>query len=712
MDESALAGGPVNRLRYLEDLAEPYCAFDLDHKLIYLNPAAEVLLGRSSAALLGLNQQDIFGPEITGQIKQQEEARAQGRATVYEAEGRDVEGRVVTYLITGSPLHDEAGIVVGSCGVIRDITARHRREQEAEHRSQLTLAMAQSMRALLTQADFNQALRDTLQNIGLTLNARSGALFHRDAAGVFHPTHEWQDEADLLEARVVRHSDIDERRFPWWLGQLQKHRLLYIPSPESLPPEAVLERRAMAVLDISSLLGMAIVYGGRQQGFVTFENPKRIEHYSPQDLSLLMMLSDVFASSLNRQQTERERSLLITAVEQSEASVVITDATGTILYLNPAFERITGYSRREAIGRNPRILKSGKHDDAFYKAMWDNISMGLTWNGELVNRRKNGTLFHESVSISPVQNASGETTHFVAVKRDLTHERQLESQLRQAKTLEAVGRLAAGVAHEINTPTQYIWDNIAFVRDSLDSLLPLVGKALHGAVRLSACEEGTQLAEEILAGTIGLDLDFLLDEIPRALAQSQEGVQRVTSIVQAMKEFSHPGSSSKQAGDINRMLRSTMLVARSEWKHVATIELDLAQDLPEIACLVADLNQVFLNLITNAAQAIGETGAGQGEVPKGKITVRTRQRDQEILIEVEDTGGGIPADVLPNIFTPFFTTKEVGMGTGQGLAVAQNVVVDKHQGRIEVETHESISSIFRIFLPLSTVDALPSGDLA
>ena len=197
-----------------------------------------------------------------------------------------------------------------------------------------------------------------------------------------------------------------------------------------------------------------------------------------------------------------------------------------------------------------------------------------------------------------------------------------------------------------------------------------------------------------------LDLDFLLDEIPKTIEQSMDGINRVGAIVRAMREFSHPGSEEKVLVDINHSLDNTLTVSRNEWKYLAKAETDFAPDLPMLRCLPGEINQVFLNIIVNAAHAIADVTEG-GRRGKGVIRLTTRALDGWMEIRIEDTGGGIPAEIQHRIFDPFFTTKKVGKGTGQGLALARNVVVDKHQGKLRFETEPGTGTTFVVQLPLS-----------
>jgi signal transduction histidine kinase len=258
--------------------------------------------------------------------------------------------------------------------------------------------------------------------------------------------------------------------------------------------------------------------------------------------------------------------------------------------------------------------------------------------------------------------------------------------------------LAAGIAHEINTPTQFIGDNAQFVRDAVQNLRNLwdkFQKLAEAATEINVCRE---ILDEIAVTSTEIDAAYLMEEVPRALDQTLEGVSRVATLVRAMKEFSHPGSKEKVPVDLNRAIESTITVSRNEWKYVADTDTDFDDSLPPVLCLPAEFNQVILNLIVNAAHAIAEVVQAGGST-KGKLGVHTRRQGDCAEIRVSDTGGGIPTGIQNRIFDPFFTTKEVGKGTGQGLAIARSVVVDKHGGTIRFETEAGKGTTFIVRLP-------------
>ena len=313
---------------------------------------------------------------------------------------------------------------------------------------------------------------------------------------------------------------------------------------------------------------------------------------------------------------------------------------------------------------------------------------------------KDGEKHNLGLTVDWVTSPEKRAGEVLIIGSDVTERKTLEIQLRQAQKLEAIGQLAAGIAHEINTPTQYVGDNTNFLKESWTAIAPLLSamrqvraEAGNGGVSAETLQQFDTLWE-------GADLLYLESEIPRAIEQSLDGIQRVAKIVRAMKEFSHPGSEEKRPLDVNKAIETTITVARNEWKYVSEVVTDLDPDLPLVPCHAGEFNQVILNLLVNAAHAIKQV-IGDGAQSKGQITVTTRRAQDWAEILIRDTGAGIPEAIRPRIFEPFFTTKAVGEGTGQGLALAHSVVVRRHGGKIWFDTEVGKGTTFFIRLPLA-----------
>jgi len=282
---------------------------------------------------------------------------------------------------------------------------------------------------------------------------------------------------------------------------------------------------------------------------------------------------------------------------------------------------------------------------------------------------------------------------------DITDRKNLETQLLQAQKLESVGQLAAGIAHEINTPTQYVRDNTRFLQEAFAHYREALLALQQLREPLPTAVPDAPLLAEVDRVLEEKDIEYLMQEIPQAIDQSLDGLQHIASIVSAMKEFSHPGSDEKQRIDINGVVQNIVTVSRNEWKYVAELETDFDPGLPPMLGYRDKLGQVILNMIVNAAHAIADKFT-EGDGDKGRIQVRTARIGQMVEIRIIDNGPGVPADIRERIFDPFFTTKEVGKGTGQGLSIAHAVVADLHQGRLALESTPGGGATFVIHLPL------------
>jgi len=384
-------------------------------------------------------------------------------------------------------------------------------------------------------------------------------------------------------------------------------------------------------------------------------------------------------------------------MDNLQIGVVMIDPQMQLLGINRQVEHWFPQARN-GVGKPCFQILSDQQDVGEICPTKEVFATGKSSEGTLRRQTAQGEKMFR-VLVSPIYDETGTIVAALQLLEDVTEALVAERELRQAQKLEAVGQLAAGIAHEINTPVQYIGDNLRFLGDACQDVFDLQRQyeTLLGKVK----EQGAMpaLIGEIEAAAQAADLPFLAEEIPKTLQQSLDGVSRVGKIVQAMREFSHPGTSEKSYVDINRALESTLTISRNEWKYVAEATTDLAPDLPPVLCLPGEMNQVFLNIIVNAAHAIGDV-TEEGRKGKGTIGLATRALDDKVEIRISDSGGGVPEAVRHRIFDPFFTTKKVGKGTGQGLAIARSVVVDKHQGAIRFETETGRGTTFIIQLPI------------
>ncbi|XXJ18217.1 PAS domain S-box protein [Desulfovibrio caledoniensis] len=393
-------------------------------------------------------------------------------------------------------------------------------------------------------------------------------------------------------------------------------------------------------------------------------------------------------------------SRLTAAIDQAAEMIVMTDLNGVMTYVNPAFEAVSGYSRAESVGRATSLLASGEHKDEFFANMWDTITSGKVWKGRIVNRRKDGERYTLESSIGPIRNHAGELIGFVGLGRDISQQLVVESQLRQSQKLESIGELAAGIAHEINTPTQYVTSNLQFLHDSCGTYSKAVERCRELVLFVREHpdlfpDEGFR--ERAEAALDEEEMTYLAEDVPAALEESEAGLKRIAEIVRSIKQLAHPGELAKAFHDLNEIVQNAITVSTNEWKYVASMDFTPDETLAPVFCLKGEVGQVVLNLIVNAAHAI--ESRIKGSEGQGTITIRTRSEGEFAVLEVNDTGTGMSKEVAAKAFDPFFTTKEVGKGTGQGLAISHNVVVGMHGGRIEIDTVEGEGTTFTVRLP-------------
>jgi len=290
-------------------------------------------------------------------------------------------------------------------------------------------------------------------------------------------------------------------------------------------------------------------------------------------------------------------------------------------------------------------------------------------------------------------------------RRTLAEKQRMERELGQAQKLKAIGQLAAGIAHEINTPTQYIGDNTRFLQNAftdISTLLDAYDRLFQAVEKDTVTDE---LIDEVEAKQRGADLGYLNAEIPQAIRQSLEGVQHVAGIVGAIKEFSHPRSGQQQAVDLNHAIEGAITLCRNEWRYTAQVVTDFDSDLPLVSCLPSDINRAVVNLVINAAHAVADATRNEPG-RKREIIVRSRRDGDWAEIRVEDSGTGIPEEIRERIFEPFFTTKDVGQGSGQGLALTRAAIVEKHGGTIHFETQVGRGTTFIVRLPIRAPGAV------
>jgi PAS domain S-box-containing protein len=394
-------------------------------------------------------------------------------------------------------------------------------------------------------------------------------------------------------------------------------------------------------------------------------------------------------------EADAAREQLETVLDCAPALVIAIDRDGAIRFVNRALpnrskEDMVGASFREYVPKSAQARV-----ERALAIVWDS---GEPQTLELSVTAADGGKKWFTNYLAPLRSGSL-ITGALLVSQDVTLMKQAELDLYSAQRLASIGTLAAGIAHEINTPIQFLGDSIDFLRDASRDVFALLGELckLRDAVERDAPPELQALAAHSRATEEQVDLEYLHMNVPKAFDRCGDGLQRVSTIVRSMKEFSHPSRDEMEPVDLNRAISATLTVARNEYKYVAELETDFAE-LPPVVCHVNDINQVVLNIVVNAAHAIAD--AQRGRDRKGVVSVRTRLEGETVVIAISDTGTGIPEHIRDHIFDPFFTTKEVGRGTGQGLAIAWTAVKEKHGGELTFETEVGKGTTFYIRLPI------------
>lgn len=493
------------------------------------------------------------------------------------------------------------------------------------------------------------------------------------------------DCVDLFDAAAGNHSSgfsLTAAEFPAYFHAIMAEDLVAADDAAEDPRTREFRDSYLRPLDIKSMLDAPIHLGGAVIGVVCYENCQAVRHWTADEKSFAVAVANLVSLAYERYERQRAESAMTlqsAALNAAAHAMVITDRSGTIAWVNPAFTRLSGYTFDEAIGHNPRdLLKSGDQDEAFYRAMWVTLLDGRVWQGELLNRRKDGSTYLEEQTITPVT-TGGSITHFVAIKRDLTDQRRLEGQFLQAQKMEVVGRLAGGIAHDFN------------------NLLTVI----NGTAELALMD---------LSPTHPLREDF---------EHIQESGNRAASLTRQLLSFSRKQIATRTVLDVGAAL--------SEFRNMLQrligegVRLDVSA-LDDTGCVRADrsqFEQIILNLAVNARDAMRGGGRLTIETRPTEFTAEKSEGTDEcppgryVQLSVSDTGCGMSPEVKARIFEPFFTTKEPGQGTGLGLATVYGIV-KQSGGRIVVYSEVGVGSAFHIYLPAVTAaqTPLPGGDEA
>ena len=625
---------------------------DKDHRIIRCNRAMARYLGLNPAEVLGQHcHQLMHGTPGPHPACPTQKTLVDGKEHILHLTDGEMTG---DFLISTTPLFQEDGEISAVVHVARNVTELKRLEKEATG-----------------QLNFLKIILDTIPN----------PVYFKDKSGKYTGCNQaFEDTFGIRKENLLGKTVLDLVS----VAPAQEYRRM---------DDSLWESPGVQVYESS------IVNANGEKRDVTFYKAT----YDAGDgkpsgmVGVILDITEARQASKLLQQSEKRHRLLVEALNEGLTQV---DSQGKLTFVNDRFKEMTGYSREELLGQNVSVLLDEDNQKVLEQQLAKRRA-GIKDSYELVWCRKDGGRVPSLVSATPVMDENGGFAGSVGLVTDVSIIKKLEQQLNQAQKLEAIGQLAAGIAHEINTPTQFVSGNMRFLKDAFDDLSSFISTYEEMANEFKDNESYAahiakmrDLAEEI-------DLDFLLEDIPKALKANLDGLDRIAKIVLSMKQFAHPGGSMKEPNDINMAIENTVTVARNEWKYVADVKLGLSDDLPPVPCVLGEINQVVLNLIVNAAQAIADV-VEEGVDEKGEIAITTRMLDGEAEITVADTGPGVPEALRGKVFDPFFTTKQPGKGTGQGLAIAYRCIVESHGGSLSVANKPEGGAVFTIRLPLDT----------
>lgn len=560
-----------------------------------------------------------------------------------------------------------ARLLANIAGVITTAVLALRNAQTHDRRDAMLNAAADAAEIFLRDFVWSRHMDTVLALIGRAANASRAYLFSVDPSdhGPITVSQKFEWVADGIEPQLnnpeLQHFDLAGGGMTRWIEKLQRGES--ISGPLHLFPSE--ERPPLEAQGILSLHIAPIHVEGHWWGFLGYDDCRCTRVWSNAEREALRLTAQVLGQAIHRERVDAQAHLKGTALRAAANGIVITDTQGRILWVNDAFCRMTGYSPEEVLSRTPAILNSGQHDSSFYRTMWETIRTGNVWQGEIVNRRKDGGLYTEEMTITPLRDPAGKLTHFIAIKQDVTERNNLRRQLLHAQKMESIGRLAGGIAHDFNNLLQAITG--------------------FSAILLSE-----------IAETDPRRLDVM--EIDRA-------AHRAAGLTRQLLTFSRRQKMELVSIQLNDIVRGAERMLRRLLPENIAIELHLDDTLPPLRADAGQIEQILVNLVINSRDAMPDGGRLRiassriHYAPNAIPPVDGARAGHFAVLSVEDSGRGMSADIIERIFEPFFTTKESGQGTGLGLPVVYGIV-RQHDGFILVSSELGIGTTIRIHLPI------------
>ncbi len=590
--------------------------------------------------------------------------------------------------------------------IFRNITSRTIIENELKRRVALEGLIA-SISASLVNIEiekFDYVVNSNLKKLGEFLETSFIGVFIKTGNRVKLINYWYKDESLIGNTFIENYRVLSNLKM---FKKLSKKEVLLLKDDnETYLLNYRIVKSNLEQHNTKSIILLPVLMSNELNGYIAIESVGVKINVQFNEFDQILTVSDVVVNALRRKKhyeiIAAEKEELDVILKSISDGVITVNKNETIFNVNNSTEKILGFEVSELLGKNIRYFATMLFRDGENK-----LNQELERFNQFINptesnsdtfkiNTKSGLPKIINISVNKMQNHEGELTGYVYAFLDMTKSLNEEKSIALSQKMESIGQLAAGIAHEINTPMQYINDNNNFLKESLSTFVQFMNSL---ETKLIENDNVISIVEWYRNARTELDLDYFKEESLNALNQSKIGIDRVIKIIKAMKDFSHPGQKDKIYANINEAIEITSTICRNEWKYFADLILELEPNLPQILCTIDEINQVLLNMIINSAHAI-EEAIQMGKKEKGWIKISTFLKDNFVEIVIEDSGIGIKSDYLNKIFDLFFTTKKVGKGTGQGLSIAHDIVVNKHNGKIAVESEYQKGTKFKILLPV------------
>jgi len=652
----------------VQTMAEGIVVENAEGYYTFVNPAAVALLGYGSVEeMFGLHWRDIVPPDKHHITEAANKRRREGKSDQYELELARKNGERLPVLVSGTPRFEQ-GRFAGTLAVFTDISERVKSEAEIERRNRDLMLLNRVIAASAASSE-NKAILDTVcEELALAFDLPYAvALALNDEKTFVTPLGYYSAE----EIPLASVEPFPVKYLPVIQQLLAEKTILFVEDART-DPRFITVHGWMRRYNLTSMLIFPFVSKDEVFGLFVLQATEKRE-FRPEEIELAQRVADQVSGALARARLDEEYRRLSAAIDQTVDSVIITNVAGEIVYVNPGFERVSGYSRNEVLGQHVNILNSGEHDNAFFEEMWQSILAGNIWHSHVINKKKDGVLYTDEVIITPVRNEAGEIINFVSVQRDVTHEFELEEQLRRSQRMEAVGQLTAGIAHDFN------------------NLLT----AINGFAELLQRQ---------------LPIESLQYEMAGKILQSGE---HAAELINQLLAFSRKQVISPKVLNINHIIVNVDKILQRVIGEEIELSVNLSPGLWLTSVDPTQIEQVIINLAVNARDAM--TGGGKLIIEtSNKVLDDAYAADhlsvnpgEYILLAVSDTGHGMSKEIQAHIFEPFFTTKEVHEGTGLGLASVFGIV-KQSGGNIWVYSEEGTGTTFKVYLPRATDDPFSS----